>query len=166
LCRIVLNVIELNNPIAAKKQIQINHAIDKRINVFADKNMIELVVRNILSNAIKFTPQSGSVNISCTTNSTHATLSIQDSGVGIKKEVIGKLFGNENFSTQGTANEKGTGLGLILCKEFVEKNGGTIMVESAEGKGSTFMITIPVSKSAQNPVVQSNGSTLTQSTSA
>jgi len=117
--------------------------------VFADKEMINSVVRNLLINSFKFSFRNGSVTISekyrIEKSKGYIELSIADTGTGIPREKIEKLFGTEeNFTTSGTENEKGTGLGLILCKEFVEKNGGKIWAESVEGKGSTFRFTIPL----------------------
>jgi signal transduction histidine kinase len=143
LTELVQNNIQLLNPQAEKKGIKIQYSKGRSEGVYADRNMIDLVLRNILSNAIKFTPDSGVVTVSVGAEHSHTTVSIRDTGVGIRKELHGKLFGNQNYSTPGTANEKGTGLGLILCKEFVEKNGGKISVKSAEGSGSTFTFTIP-----------------------
>ncbi len=113
---------------------------------FADEDMINLVLRNLVSNAIKFTNTGGSITVSSTQNETEVKIFVTDTGVGISKAASEKLFTkNINPTTLGTANEKGTGLGLLLCKEFVEQNKGTIGVSSVEGKGSIFEITLPVS---------------------
>jgi two-component system sensor histidine kinase/response regulator len=107
--------------------------------------MMTTVVRNLLANAIKFTPQGGRIVVDGKCFSDKLILSIKDSGIGIEKEVAKKLFQpNIEYSTVGTDGEKGTGLGLIICKEFVEKNNGSIWVESDVGKGSTFFISVPV----------------------
>jgi len=112
---------------------------------FADEDMINLVLRNLISNAIKFTNTGGIITVSSTQNKTESKIFVTDTGVGISKVAIEKLFTkNINPTTLGTANEKGTGLGLLLCKEFVEQNNGTICVRSVEGEGSTFEITLPV----------------------
>lgn len=125
---------------AKKKHIRIVNKIEKKIKIYADLNMINTVIRNIINNAIKFTPQKGEICISAKqTNPEIVIIQISDTGIGIDKDDMDKLFDfNYSHSKTGTDSEKGTGLGLILCKEFVEKNGGKIWVESQKGKGSTF----------------------------
>jgi len=109
--------------------------------------MVLTILRNLISNAIKFTPKGGTVEIGVETRrgvSLHE-IYVKDSGVGISKEMQSKIFDiGENTSTKGTENEDGTGLGLILCKEFIERHNGNIWVESDEGKGSEFIFTLPV----------------------
>jgi signal transduction histidine kinase len=101
-------------------------------------------MRNLVSNAIKFTNPGGSVNISSEQSDSIVTISVSDNGIGIDPEALSKLFDiASNLTTPGTANETGTGLGLLLCKEFVEKHGGRIWCESVVGKGSTFKFTLP-----------------------
>lgn len=129
---------------ALRKNISLSNQIGKNIFVFADKNMIRSVLHNLISNAIKFTAPSGEVMLLAAETERMIEISVSDSGIGINKDEISKLFRIDiNFSKNGTANEKGTGLGLILCKELVEKNGGRISVESEYGKGSTFVFTLP-----------------------
>jgi signal transduction histidine kinase len=119
--------------------------------VFADENAVFTIMRNLVSNAIKFTPREGKIRINAETekneegNETGFTkISVIDTGVGMPKEVSQKLFKLDNkYSTKGTEGEKGTGLGLIICKEFVEQNGGEMGVESTEGEGTTFWFTLP-----------------------
>lgn len=114
---------------------------------YADKNMIELVIRNLISNAIKFTPENGNIFISLSENMNFLQIEIRDNGIGISKEDQEKLFMiDSNFSKKGTGGEKGTGLGLIICKEFIEKNGGKIWVKSQPAEGSSFYFTIPCSE--------------------
>lgn len=137
--------IELSRASAEKKHINIIEEIEGKSNAHADKNMINLVIRNILSNAIKFTDEEGRITIRCfEQDEKYLAISIIDSGIGISKENIKKLFRiDEYFSTSGTAGESGTGLGLIICKEFVEKNKGEITINSELEKGTTFTFTLP-----------------------
>jgi signal transduction histidine kinase len=125
------------------KSITLETDIHQRYYVYTDKEMISLVIRNLLTNAIKFTPQGGKITIGAKEKPSTLEISIQDSGIGMAPAVVSKLFQNEFFSTKGTAEETGTGLGLILCKEFLAKNNGNIFVESEPGKGSRFYFTLP-----------------------
>ncbi|MFN9502443.1 MAG: ATP-binding protein [Chryseotalea sp.] len=126
------------------KNIRFENQIPENTIAFADSNTINLVMRNLLTNAIKFTNENGNITLQASEEEKLWRIGIKDDGVGMNKSVVSMLFDKTApYSTRGTANEKGTGLGLILCKEFVEKNGGTIWVESEEGKGSTFTFTIP-----------------------
>ncbi len=153
---IIADNIDLLTPNASKKDISIVNLIKDTIKVSADKEMINFIVRNLISNAIKFTPKNGEITIynKIIENKEHKLLSIiiEDNGVGIAPEDIEKLFRiDESFTTRGTEEESGTGLGLILCKEFIEKHGGKIGVESEPGNlpdgkagGSVFHFTIPL----------------------
>lgn len=137
--------VELFGGSAKQKSLAIARKLPPEATVFADKAMISAVLRNLISNAVKFTNPGGEIVISAQATKKELTVSISDNGVGITKEGIEKLFRiDKNHSTLGTQNEKGTGLGLVLCKEFVEKHGGKIGVESEAGKGSTFKFTLPV----------------------
>jgi signal transduction histidine kinase len=125
------------------KLVKITNEIPETVFGFADLNMITLVLRNLMLNGIKFTEDGGQITIASKDEGDHYTISVADNGVGIRPEVQSMLFQKTTgYSTRGTANEKGTGLGLILCKEFVERNGGKIWLESEMGKGSTFFFTI------------------------
>lgn len=141
-------VIQLLEEFANKKSIVVTNSISPDVMVLADKNMLDTIVRNLLSNAIKFTENNGKITIdtSKTTNENGKPMiqvSISDTGIGIAPDDLDKLFRIDiNHSTIGTSKEKGTGLGLILCREFVEKNGGKISVESQTGKGTTFHFTL------------------------
>ena len=133
---------KLNQAIA--KRIEIVNLIPKNLMVTVDENMFKAVFRNLVENTIKFTLPGGKVEINAQNAGNNILVSVTDDGVGIKTENIEKLFKIETgFSTPGTRNEKGTGLGLILCREFIEKHNGKIWVESTEGKGSTFYFIIP-----------------------
>jgi PAS domain S-box-containing protein len=144
LYNVVEKVIEnLNNEIV-KKNIFLNNKINTGVLIYADINMFCSVVQNLLINAIKFTDTEGQIIISSVEKKDLIEISIRDTGKGINPEIASKLFSfAKQFTTNGTAGEKGTGLGLPLCKEFVERNGGTIWVESEVGKGSKFTFTIP-----------------------
>jgi signal transduction histidine kinase len=112
---------------------------------FADEAMTSTILRNLISNAVKFTNPGGKVQVFIEQKADELMIVVSDNGVGIKPEAVKRLFRiDENHSTLGTQNEKGTGLGLILCKEFVEKHSGRIWVESIAGKGSQFYFTIPI----------------------
>ena len=137
--------LEILTPSASAKNITINYSATDEINVFADIDMIKTVLRNLVSNAIKFTNNGGSINIDAKQNSENVIISVSDNGIGIPPENLTKLFDiSEVITTTGTAKETGTGLGLLLCKEFVEKHGGKIWVESEVGKGSDFKFTLPI----------------------
>lgn len=131
-----------------KKQIQakelriLNH-IEADLQVLADKNMIDLVTRNLLSNAIKFSVQGGTITMTSVRQKGYSQICIADNGIGISAENLNKLFDAQTVSTKGTAGEMGTGLGLLLSKEFIEQNGGRIWGESVIGEGSKFCFTIP-----------------------
>lgn len=129
---------------AKKKDIDIVVLIQDAVEVYADLNMLNTVMRNLISNAIKFTYESGGILITAHIEADYCKISIKDNGVGIEKENIKQLFTNDSsFTTRGTNNEEGTGLGLVLCKEFVERNGGNIFIDSEYGNGSCFSFTIP-----------------------
>ena len=139
------NILEILNPNANAKNIAINYSTADHINVFADVDMLKTVLRNLVSNAIKFTNNGGAININAKQIDSNVTISVSDNGIGIAPDDLAKLFDiSEVLTTKGTAGETGTGLGLLLCKEFVEKHGGKIWVESEVGKGSDFKFTLPI----------------------
>lgn len=145
ICR---NVLEPLNPLADAKTLTVNYSAPDGIRIYADVDMIKTVLRNLVSNAIKFTNIGGTINIFAGENSENIIISVADNGIGIAPGDLKKLFNiSEVLSTKGTANEKGTGLGLLLCIEFVEKHGGKIWVESKVGKGSEFKFTLPLAAS-------------------
>jgi signal transduction histidine kinase/ligand-binding sensor domain-containing protein len=130
---------------AAGKNIQIKRSLADNITVVADKNMLKTILRNLISNAIKFTHKNGTVEVKTMIENKYVEISVSDTGIGMTGEIISKLFRIDgDLSTPGTENEKGTGLGLFLCKEFVEKHGGKIWAESLSGNGSTFKFILPV----------------------
>ena len=141
LCKKVIDLFQQN---AVEKDIKLNMKIGMKTEVFADENMIYAILRNLVANAIKFTNKSGNVTLSSRKLNNFVEVSVADNGIGISQQNIKKLFRIDmNFTSPGTANERGTGLGLLLCKELVEQNGGKIWVVSKPGKGSTFKFTLP-----------------------
>ena len=141
---LVIENINLLKSTAYTKNISLSIKIEAGSAIFADEYMITTVLRNLIYNAIKFTPKGGTIEVSSNSNEDAVEIAIKDNGIGILKENIDKLFRPEiHFTTKGTDNEKGSGIGLTLCKEFVEKNGGIINVKSTKNKGSTFHFTIP-----------------------
>jgi signal transduction histidine kinase len=129
---------------AETKQIHIELTNASSLSVHAHLESVDTVIRNLISNAIKFTSPGGRVTVTAKEEGDEVIISVTDTGVGIPRPLVDKLFRIDvRHSTNGTANEKGTGLGLVLCKEFVEKNGGNLGVQSIEGRGSTFYFTLP-----------------------
>jgi len=130
---------------AIKKNISLESEINDKIYLNADQNMLNSILQNIISNALKFTETGGNIKVMAFVKESFVEISVADSGIGIKKEDMDKLFRIDvKHSTIGTAKERGTGLGLILCKELVEKHGGSIWVESKVGKGTCFSFAIPL----------------------
>lgn len=141
---IIVDVIDTLADVCKDKQISVKYLFTIDDHIYADKNMIESIIRNLLTNAIKFTKRGGEINITVSGSVDETIVAIRDSGIGIAPEKIDRLFLiNERTTTEGTDKEQGTGLGLILCKEFVDKHGGEIRVESTPGVGSIFTFTIP-----------------------
>lgn len=144
---IIKNIVETSRSNTIIKNITLNFIPINDIAVYADQNMLGTVLRNLISNAIKFTNLNGEISINAIQNKDFCEITISDNGVGMDAEKCKILFNvAANKTTKGTANEKGSGLGLILCKEFVEKQGGNIWVESKEGHGSSFKFTLPLYK--------------------
>lgn len=142
---LINEVTELSKGAALQKSITISKKLPPNFLVFADKSMISTTLRNIISNAIKFTKPGGKVNISAMKKQDELLITISDNGIGMKKDALKRLFGiDDGYSSHGTQNEPGTGLGLILCKEFVQRHKGKIWAESVQGKGSRFHFTIPI----------------------
>ncbi len=146
--------IDLLEPTANKKNIKIYHDLPDHIEVVGDLEMLSTVFRNLLSNAIKFTPQNGRIKIKARLLTQRAEISVIDTGVGISPEVIPNLFRiDKQVSTLGTGNEKGTGLGLILCKEFIDKHKGIIKVNSERRNGTEFKVFLPLEQQKQRGYV-------------
>jgi len=136
--------IESINTSARQKQITLNHSIAPNLNIAADIQMVRTILRNLISNAIKYTNTGGKITISASERKQYVEIAVKDNGIGISFEALRNLFKIDGFhSKAGTNNEKGTGLGLLLCKEFIEMHGGDIRVESAQGRGSKFIFTLP-----------------------
>lgn len=143
---VILEKISLYRNIAEVKGISLVDQIPDDLVAFADKNLLETTLRNLINNAIKFTASGGTILVKASKKDTVIEISVIDSGTGMTKEQTDTLFNIETMHTkQGTKGEKGSGLGLVLCKEFVEKNKGLITVESQPGKGSIFSFTVPAS---------------------
>ncbi|MBU8892093.1 MAG: tetratricopeptide repeat-containing sensor histidine kinase [Bacteroidales bacterium] len=139
--------LQLFRTIADHKGIKLSIQMDDNFDVFGDKNMLLTVVRNIISNAIKYTSRGGTIDIKVEHDLKYNKVIIKDSGVGFDSKIAGQILDSKSFyTTSGTNNESGSGLGLLLSKEFVEKNGGKIWAESEPDKGATFYFTVPVSK--------------------
>jgi signal transduction histidine kinase len=136
--------INLLNPQALKKSINLVSASQQSTDVYADKDMIKLVLRNLISNAIKFTPDNGTIEVDTRITDGRVYISVRDSGTGMSSEEISKILGKEYFTKYGTAGEKGSGLGLMLCREFIEKNGGKLAIESQPNVGSIFTFCLAI----------------------
>lgn len=140
----VLDVISLTKPIALSKNIALELDLDTPVPIKADQQMLSSILRNLITNALKFTHPEGNVKITSKNTKKEVLFAVTDSGIGIETKYLKNLFSIDcELSNKGTANEKGTGLGLLLCKEFVEKQNGKIWAESSFGKGSSFKFSLP-----------------------
>ena len=136
---------ELFNDLARNKNIKIVNKIDNSLKINTDPNILETIFRNLISNSIKFTKPGGEIHLYSTIYKNHIEFVVQDNGIGMHEEDVEKLFRIDvQYTTEGTNKEKGTGLGLVICKEFIEKGGGTIKVSSKLGVGSEFRFTLPL----------------------
>jgi signal transduction histidine kinase len=141
--------VDLLHMAAEQKQITLKNLIQEKITAYADYHMINTILRNLLSNAVKFTNSGGNVNVRANQEDNSVTVTVSDTGIGISKQHLPELFRiDAHYMRSGTANERGTGLGLILCKEFIERNNGTIWIESEIGKGTTVNFTLPTDSKA------------------
>ena len=143
LAEVVPGVVDIFVMIAETKHIKLNLNIEEGVEVNADKDMLKTVIRNFISNAIKFSNENSTIDISVKNEAPMARISVRDHGVGISADRIATLF-SDGKTTYGTANEEGSGLGLQLCKDFAVKNGGDVEVTSIEGEGSTFSVLVPL----------------------
>jgi signal transduction histidine kinase len=126
-----------------KKKLLVANNVSNNAHVFADKQMTQIVIRNLVSNAIKFTPNGGKIIIISTEENGYTKIAVTDTGYGVSEETVEKILSGNSFSTQGTNAEVGTGLGLIICKDFIQENNGLLHVEKNEGEGSTFVVSLP-----------------------
>ena len=146
LSQILENSVSVLRPQAQQKNIQMTFNCSNDLKIYADPHMIETVLRNLINNAIKFTPNNGSIGIAAERMEDKVRVNVSDTGVGIsEEEVLNLIQIDSKVKRKGTNNEDGSGLGLLLCKEFVSKNNGMLWVESTSGKGSSFNFTVPVS---------------------
>jgi signal transduction histidine kinase len=145
LSNLVKGIVEFYNEHSQAKEIKTISKVDSNLNVWVDENMVKSILRNLLSNAIKFTNKNGEISILARNiEDGMVEVSVADNGIGMDSEILNNLFRIEcNIGREGTNNEPSSGLGLLLCKEFVEKNNGKIWAESQEGEGSTFFFTLP-----------------------
>ena len=145
LITVLLGTLEMEKVHASKKDISLNYRISPQLNVFADVDMLQLIVRNLISNAVKFTPQGGQINVDAQLALNECKITVSDNGQGIPRDKQEKIFSIKSEPAFGTNNERGVGLGLVLCKEFIERQGGSIGFESNPGLGSSFFIFVPLS---------------------
>ena len=141
---IIPGVVDIFEMIAATKKIKLSYSGSSTI-VVADNDMLKTIVRNFMSNAIKFSPEDSTIEINVTSEGDFAKISVRDHGVGIAADRLDTIF-HKGETTYGTGGEEGSGLGLQLCQDFAIKNGGDVMVESVEGEGSTFSVLLPLKK--------------------
>lgn len=140
---LLLEVLHSINALLEKKSLKVTLDMDQSALVLADKEMIKIVLRNLISNAVKFSNESTIISISARPGKKGLEIAVSDEGIGMSAEVLRKLFSLDLRSRRGTSNEEGSGLGLMLCKDFIEKNSGSLNVKSEEGKGSTFSFCLP-----------------------
>jgi signal transduction histidine kinase len=143
---VIENSISFYRMQAEQKHITIHNVSTLAADVTTDVEMLKIILRNLISNALKFTLEQGSITLNAIRQDNDVIVSVKDTGVGISPENQDKLFSNVNFTTLGTGKEKGTGLGLTLCKDFVEHNHGKLWLESKEGEGTTFYFTVPLAQ--------------------
>ena len=145
--KVVEQNLKMVNPISDQKKISVFNRVPNSCQVYTDVNFLSVVIRNLLMNALKFTHEKGEIIIACEQDHNNVILAVNDNGVGMTPEELDKLFSKDtHYSKVGTANEAGTGIGLLLCKEFIELDGGKIWAESKIGEGSSFKIQLKSSK--------------------
>ena len=145
LTKIISEIIWLKESLAKTKHISLTYSQTSDIELYTDGNILGTILRNLIANAIKFTNQGGHINILATTKEDQIQISVCDNGIGMSEETISKIFDQSTTMTSpGTENEGGSGLGLVLCREFVKRLNGRLWVESVEGQGSSFIFTLPL----------------------
>ena len=141
---LVNEILRIFNGSVSQKKLRIKNLVNKDYKVYADMEMTKSILRNLISNAIKFTPQEGEISISSRQENGNIYLTISDSGTGMDKSTIRKILNDSiTFSQKGTQNEKGSGIGLRICRDFLKRNKGKLEIESEVGKGSQFSISLP-----------------------
>jgi len=165
LCSIIIDSLDIVAEPAQLKEIEITCTIPENLEVLADVNVVQTIIRNLASNAVKFTPRGGKVDISARMlPDRFIEISVADTGIGMNQEILDKLFRLDGkVNREGTEGEASTGLGLILCKEFIEKQGGKLWVESEEGKGSVFYFTLPYAEESEERNLGQNGHVASES---
>jgi len=148
--QLVDEILHLYIKLAGEKNIVIKNDVDPGLTAYADKDMIQVILRNLVSNAIKFCRKGDTITITGQHKGSRVEICVADTGVGIKEDVLEKIRRKESITTYGTAREKGTGLGMLLCREFTEANGGSFRIDSECGKGSWFYFTIPADASSSS----------------
>lgn len=144
-------VLQMQRNKAFHKSIELINATTDETYVEADKNMVHTILRNLITNSLKFTPQKGNITIKSSQDENSIIVTVQDTGIGMDAEQLEKLSNNkESFSTRGTDNEKGTGLGLLLCREFIKKHNSQLSIESIKNEGSTFSFKLPLASYAKH----------------
>lgn len=143
LLTVLLGTLEMEKVHALKKDISLTYQVSPQLTVIADVDMLQLVVRNLISNAVKFTPQGGQINVDAQSVLNECKITVSDNGQGIPQDKQEKIFSIKSEPSFGTNNERGVGLGLVLCKEFIERQGGRIGFESNPGLGSSFFVFVP-----------------------
>ena len=139
------DIIEKMKNSSKQKQITLEYEVDKALTIHSDKNMLHTILRNLVSNAIKFTPENGKIILRAEQDNKHTEIRVQDSGVGIPEDIIDNILNEKSiYSTPGTKGEAGTGFGLTIVKDFITKLNGTLSIESTPKKGSTFKINLPI----------------------
>ncbi|MBW4891736.1 tetratricopeptide repeat-containing sensor histidine kinase [Mucilaginibacter sp. HMF5004] len=141
--KVINNIIQHLKPIITQKALNVENMVEPGTIVRADSEMIKIVLRNLISNAIKFTPANGSIKVKSKFENGFVVIAVEDTGIGIKEKDMAKIFSFTSHTTLGTDDEKGTGMGLKICKDFIDLNNGNIRMESKENEGSTFYVSIP-----------------------
>jgi signal transduction histidine kinase len=137
---------DLYQPTADKKHITVSFMSLNGLSVHADENMVYVLIRNLVSNAIKFTPEMNSISVDAIREGSHVLIKVKDHGIGMSQQEVDSIFALDNpMVKKGTSSEKGTGLGLLLCKKFVELNHGQLLIQSKPGEGSVFTVVLPAS---------------------